>query len=67
MREVLQQVEGLPKMLGGYDLVTTDAGEIYLVGWCSYDSYYRSKPAPTREEAIANMRIELAKQRVLGG
>jgi len=54
-------------MLGGYDLVTTDAGEIYLVGWCSYDSYYRSKPAPTREEAIANMRIELAKQRVLGG
>lgn len=53
-------------MSGGYDIVTTLGGYIRIVAWYNYYNYISSKSAPTREEAIANMRILLAKRRVLG-
>jgi len=52
-------------MSGGYDIVTTLGGYIRIVAWYNYN-HIISKSAPTREEAIANMRIQLAKRRVLG-
>jgi len=53
-------------MSGGYDIVTNKlTGTVHLVAWLDW-TFLVGKSAPTREEAIANMRIQLAKRRVLG-
>lgn len=53
-------------MPGGYDIVTID-NKVHVVAWRGTHLFYVcSESAPTREEAIANMRTLLAKQRVLG-
>ena len=53
-------------MPGGYDIVTID-NKVHVVAWRgTHLAHVSSESAHTREEAIANMRTLLAKQRVLG-